>query len=72
MKTLIEKKVVMKPHLSSKSLISDDSNEKMMEKTTIIYLFGLPIFRSILNFEDSSISDSFCNGTSKALSELYS
>lgn len=71
MKTLIEKKVVMKPHLSSKSLISNDSNEKMMEKTTIIYLLGLPIFRSILNFKDSSISDSFCNGTSKALSELH-
>ena len=67
MKTLIEKRVVMKPYLSSKSLIDNDSDKKMMEKTTIIYFIGLPIFRSILSFEGSNISDSFCNGTSETL-----
>lgn len=67
MKTLIEKRVVMKPYLSSKSLIDNDSDKKMMEKTTIIYFLGLPIIRSILSFEGSSISDKFCNGTSEIL-----
>lgn len=67
MKTLIEKRIVMKPYLSSKSLIDNDSDKKMMEKTTIIYFLGLPIFRSILNFEGSNISDKFCNGTSEIL-----
>ena len=67
MKTLIEKRVVIRPYLSSKKLIDNDLDKKMMERTTIIYFIGLPIFRSILSFEYSNISDSFCNGTSETL-----
>jgi len=71
MKTIVEKKVVMKQYLPSESFMNNNLNEKMMEKTTTIYFLGLPIFRSTLNFEDSNIGNASCNKTSNILGELH-